>query len=144
MKVKEINIDKPKIKTLANCTVKEFLKQINKIRHEVEDLFTAANIKEIRKNIPTFSGEETEEQKAEIIREQGRKNISDILDNCLEKNVDKTVKVIGLMCFKTEKEAENMDVSEFYDVIFELLGSKRVIDFFMKLANSELITTLIS
>lgn len=144
MELKEINVDKPKIKTLANCTLKEFLKQINKIRHEVEDLFTAANIKEIRKNIPTFTGEETEEEKAKIIRQQGRKNISDILDNCLEKNVDKTVKVIGLMCFKNEKEAENMEVSEFYDVIFELLGSKRVIDFFIKLVNSELINTLIS
>lgn len=144
MELKEINVDKPKIKNLANCTLKEFLKQINKIRHEVEDLFTVANIKEIRKNIPTFTGEETEEEKAEIIRQQGRKNISDILDNCLEKNVDKTVKVIGLMCFKTEKEAENMDVSDFYDVTFELLGSKRVIDFFTKLVNSGLINTLTS
>ena len=144
MELKEINVDKPKTKTLANCTVKEFLKQANRIRHEVEDLFKVANIKEIRKNIPTFTGEETEEEKAEIIRRQGRKNISDILDNCLEKNVDKTVKVIGLMCFKNEKEAENMEVSEFYDVVFELLGSKRVIDFFTKLVNSELINTLIS
>lgn len=144
MELKEINVDKPKIKNLANCTLKEFLKQVNKIRHEVEDLFTVANIKEIRKNIPTFTGEETEEEKAEIIRQQGRKNISDILDNCLEKNVDKTVKIIGLMCFKNEKEAENMEVSEFYDVVFELLGSKRVIDFFIKLVNSELINTLIS
>lgn len=144
MEFKEINVDIPKTKTLANCTLKEFLKQANKIRHEVEDLFTVANIKEIRKNIPTFTGEETEEEKAEIIRQQGRKNISDILDNCLEKNVDKTVKVIGLMCFKTEKEAENMEVSEFYDVVFELLGSKRVMDFFTKLVNSGLIDTLTS
>ena len=144
MQLKEINVGKPKTKTLANCTLKEFLKQANKIRHEVEDLFTVANIKEIRKNIPTFTGEETEEEKAEIIRQQGRKNISDILDNCLEKNVDKTVKVIGLMCFKTEKEAENMEVSEFYDVVFELLSSKRVIDFFIKLVNSGLIDTLTS
>lgn len=144
MELKEINVDKPKTKTLANCTLKEFLKQANKIRHEVEDLFTVAKIKEIRKNIPTFTGKETEEEKAEIIRQQGRKNISDILDNCLEKNVDKTVKVIGLMCFKTEKEAENMEVSEFYDVVFELLGSKRVMDFFTKLVNSGLIDTLTS
>ena len=144
MELKEINVDKPKTKTLANCTLKEFLKQANKIRHEVEDLFTVANIKQIRKIIPTFTGEETEEEKAEIIRQQGRKNMSDILDNCLEKNVDKTVKVIGLMCFKTEKEAENMEVSEFYDVVFELLGSKRVIDFFIKLVNSGLIDTLTS
>lgn len=47
-----------------------------------------------------------------------------------------TVKVIGLMCFKSEEEAAEMEVSEFYDVVFDLLNSKRVIDFFTKLANS--------
>lgn len=144
MEFKEINVDKPKTKTLANCTLKEFLKQANKIRHEVEGLFIAADIKNIRQKIPKFTGEETEKEKAEIIRNQGKKNLSEILDNCLEKNVDKTVKVIGLMCFKTEKEAENMEVSEFYDVVFELLGSKRVMDFFTKLVNSGLIDTLTS
>ena len=54
MELKGINVDKPKTKTLANCTLKEFLKQANKIRHEVEDLFTAANIKEIRKTLESF------------------------------------------------------------------------------------------
>lgn len=126
------------MKNLANCSVKEFLMQINKIRHEVKSLFDAADIKSIRSKMPKFTGEETEEEKAEIIRKQGKKNLSEILDNCLEKNVDLTVKVIGLCCFKNEEEAEKMEVSEFYDVVFELLGSKRVMDFFMKLANSDI------
>ena len=126
------------MKNLANCTLKEFVMQINRIRHEVKSLFDAADIKNIRSKTPKFTGEETEEEKAKIIREQGKKNLSEILDNCLEKNVDLTVKVIGLCCFKNEEEAEKMEVSEFYDVVFELLGSKRVMDFFMKLANSDI------
>jgi hypothetical protein len=126
------------MKNLANCTLKEFVMQINRIRHEVKSLFDAADIKSIRSKMPKFTGEETEEEKAEIIRKQGKKNLSEILDNCLEKNVDLTVKVIGLCCFKNEEEAEKMEVSEFYDVVFELLGSKRVMDFFMRLANSDI------
>ena len=126
------------MKNLANCSLKEFLTQINRIRHEVADLFNAADIKNIRSKMPKFTGEEKKKKKAKIIREQGKKNLSEILDNCLEKNVDLTVKVIGLCCFKSEEEAEKMEVSEFYDVVFELLGSKRVMDFFMKLANSDI------
>ena len=123
-------------KTLANCTLKEFLQQANRIRKEVEALFKAAKIKDIRKHLPAFKGDETPEEKAEMVKEQGKKNLSDILDACIEENIDLTVKVIGLMCFKSEEEAAKMEVSEFYDVVFDLLNSKRVIDFFTKLANS--------
>lgn len=123
-------------KTLANCTLKEFLQQANRIRKEVEALFKAAKIKDIRKHLPAFKGDETPEEKAEMINEQGKKNLSDILDACIEENIDLTIKVIGLMCFKSEEEAAEMEVSEFYDVVFDLLNSKRVMDFFMKWVNS--------
>lgn len=123
-------------KTLANCTLKEFLQQANRIRKEVETLFKAAKIKDIRKHLPAFKGDETPEEKAEMVKEQGEKNLSDILDACIEENIDLTVKVIGLMCFKSEEEAAEMEVSEFYDVVFDLLNSKRVMDFFMKWVNS--------
>lgn len=132
------------MKTLANCTLKEFLKQANKIRHEAEKLFVAADIAEIRKRTVKFTGEETPGEKEKLITQQAKKNISDIIDNCLDRNVDLTVKVIGLMCFKTEKEAAEMEVTEFYDVAFELLTSQRVMDFFTKLVNSGLIDTLTS
>lgn len=123
-------------KTLANCTLKEFLQQANRIRKEVETLFKAAKIKDIRKHLPVFKGDETPEEKAEMVKEQGKKNLSDILDACIEENIDLTVKVIGLMCFKSEEEASKMEVSEFYDVVFDLFNSKRVMDFFMKWVNS--------
>lgn len=123
-------------KTLANCTLKEFLQQANRIRKEVETLFKAAKIKDIRKHLPVFKGDETPEEEAEMVKEQGKKNLSDILDACIEENIDLTIKVIGLMCFKSEEEASKMEVSEFYDVVFDLLNSKRVMDFFMKWVNS--------
>lgn len=123
-------------KTLANCTLKEFLQQANRIRKDVETLFKAAKIKDIRKHLPVFKGDETPEEKAEMVKEQGKKNLSDILDACIEENIDLTVKVIGLMCFKSEEEASKMEVSEFYDVVLDLFNSKRVMDFFTKWVNS--------
>ena len=45
---------------------------------------------------------------------------------------EETVKIIGLACFKTQEEAEQMPVNELFDVVFELIGNERVIDFFTK------------
>ena len=99
------------IKTLANCSLREFLAQTNKIRKEA-------------------TGEETEEEKEKMFKEQGRKNLNDILDSCLEKNADATIKMVGLMCFKTFEEAEQMKGEDFIAVAAELFGNKKIMDFF--------------
>lgn len=133
-----------KPKTLANCSLREFLQQINKIRHVAADFYKDCKIGEIRKHVPVFTGNETQEEKRQMLKEQGRKNLSDILDFCLEKNVDKTIEIFGLMCFKTPDESAEMDSGEFFDIAFDLISSDRVVNFFMKLANSGLINTAIS
>lgn len=129
------------IKTLANCSLKEFLKQANRIRKEVADFFELTKIGEIRKRHPEYTGKETEEEKVALIRKQGKKNLSDIIDFCLEENADATIRVIGLMCFKTPEEAEQMEVSEFLDAAFDLFSNERVMSFFSKLAHLELTST---
>lgn len=136
-----INTSEKKIKTLANCTLKEFLQQANKIRHAVSDFYKDVGIGKIRKHLPEFNGDETPEQKKQMLKGQARKNTSEILDACLDKNVDKTIELVGLLCFKSADEAAQMDTSEFFDVVFEVISSERVIDFFTKLANSGLIDT---
>ena len=76
------------IKTLANCSLREFLAQTNKIRKEAADFLELTKISKIRQHVPAFTGEETEEEKEKMFKEQGRKNLNDILDSCLEKNAD--------------------------------------------------------
>lgn len=127
------------MKTLANCTLKEFLQQINKIKKKAAAFYDVVGIGDIRRTLPVFKGDETPEQRKEMIRKQGMKNISAIIDKCIDENVDATVELIGLMCFKTADEAAEMEVSEFVDVVFETVGSQRCIDFFTKLVNSGLI-----
>lgn len=127
------------MKTLANCTLKEFLMQSNKIRHAASSFLKTINLAEIRKTIPEFKGNETDEEKTALIKAQSKENISKIFDRCLEENVDETIRIIGLLCFKTPEEAENMEATEFLDVVWDVLCSERVINFFMKLMNSGLI-----
>lgn len=126
------NIVKPKQKNIANCTTIEFLKQANKIRHEVEKFLDVTGIMEIRKTAPTYEPNDTAEIKKEKLKKQAKENLSKILDECLENHTEETIKIIGLACFKTQEEAEQMPVNELFDVVFELIGNERVIDFFTK------------
>lgn len=129
------------MKTLANCTLKEFLQQTNKIRHKAADFYNVIGIADIRKTMPTLTGKETPEEAEKKRIEQGKKNISAIIDKCIDANIDATIEIIGLMCFKTPEEAENMDATEFIDVVFEIIGSERVMNFFTKMVKSGLIDT---
>lgn len=124
------------LKTLANCSLREFLSQANKIRKEAYDFIELTEIAKIRSNVPEFTGKETEEERNEMIKKQGKKNFSQILDNCLEKNVDATIKMVGLLCFKTPEEAEQMDGGEFLSTAMDLFANERVMDFFFKFINS--------
>ena len=129
------------MKTLANCTLKEFLQQTNKIRHKAADFYNVIGIADIRKTMPTLTGKETPEEAEKKRIEQGKKNISAIIDKCIDENIDATIEIIGLMCFKTPEEAEKMDATEFIDVVFEIIGSERVMNFFTKMVKSGLIDT---
>lgn len=129
------------MKTLANCNLREFLMQTNKIRHAAADFYKFVGFSEIRKIMPEFKGDEDDETKAAMLREQSRKNLSVMIDKCLEENVDKTIELVGMLCFKTPEEAQEMDSGEFLDVVFDVIGSERVINFFSRLVNSGLIST---
>ena len=76
------------MKNLANCTPVEFLKQTNKIRHEVESWLKDTKIMDIRKNrpvliplTPSMTEEEMEEAKKEN-RERTRKQTYLNISNC--------------------------------------------------------------
>lgn len=130
---------KPRMKTLATCTLPEFLRQTNKIRHAVADFYEECDFGAIMKRIPELTGEETEGELAEKNRKQAKQNLSDVLDVCLDTNAEKTVEIVGLMCFKTAAEASYMTSTEFFNVVFELLGSEEVVSFFTSVANSGLL-----
>lgn len=126
------------MKTLANCTTVEFLKQSNKIRHAVSEYLAETKIMDIRKNKPVIKDGMSEEEKKAALKDQARKNISDMLDAALEENAEATTRILALLCFVEDaKEAENLDPAEVLDVLM----SERVLNFFTRLMQSGLIDT---
>ena len=123
-------------KTLANCSMAEFLRQSNKIRHAIAEYLDYTQLLSFRKNKPNISDDMTEEEKKAAFSEQGKKNISDMLDAALDQNAEATTRILALLCFIDDAdEAEKLNPADVFDVIM----SERVINFFTRLVQSGLI-----
>ena len=128
------------MKTIANLNGVEFLRAINRTRHAVEKLMKVTDVLNIWKKNPTFKGDETEEEKLEMSRNQIKKNLNDILDNLLEKHPEETFECIMALCVREEGEPEP-DGIELIMAAFNLISDKRVVDFLLQLGKSGLIGT---
>ena len=128
------------MKTIANLNGVEFLRAINRTRHAVEKLLSVTGVLKIRKNVPTFTGNETHEEKAEMERAQVKKNLNDMLDSLLETHTEETYECIMALCVRDEGEPEP-DGIELLMAAFSLIGDKRVLDFLSQLGKSGLLGT---
>ena len=128
------------MRTIANLSGVEFLRAINRTRHAVEKLLKVTDVLNIWKKNPTFTGEETQEEKHEIARNQIKKNLNDILDSLLEKHPEETFECIMALCVRDEGEPEP-DGIELVMAAFNLLSDKRVLDFLLQLGKSGLFAT---
>lgn len=121
------------MKTLANCTPREFLKQTARIRHTVEDWLDATKILDIRKNIPEIPKDATPEEKQKIVYGQAKKNLSKILDAILYEHPDETLDLLGLLCFIEPEDVDNHPVDFYLDAVSDLISNRAVIRFFTSL-----------
>lgn len=128
------------MKTLANCTPTEFLKQTNRIRKAVEKYVTDIDLKGIRARVPELKVipmEATVAERAEIIKENNRrlkeqsnKNLSEILDGVLDKYPEETLEVLALVCFVEPEHVDDHPVSEYLMALSEVLNDEAVVNFF--------------
>lgn len=130
-----------KQKTLANCSTIEFLKQANKIRKAVGQFYDECDFGGIMRRKPEFPMDATEEQREQIARAFRKNQLNEVLDICLETNVEKTVEIIGLMCFMSKEEAENTPANILLGLALDLISNQAVIDFFSKMVQSGMIGT---
>lgn len=142
-------------KNLANCTNVEFLVQTNKIRKQAASWIKATDIFNIRKKLPAgmiqITESMTEEEKKaatanndKLVEAQWKQNISDMLDAALEKNAEKTVELLGMMCFLTPEETAEAKPFFLIRNFWEMFSDKDVMAFFISLMRSELIPTLMN
>ena len=128
------------MKTIANLNGVEFLRAINRTRHAVEKLMKVTDVLGIWKKMPTFTGEETEEEKHKMARAQIKKNLNDILDALLENHPEETFECIMALCVRDEGEPEP-DGIELVMAAFNLISDQRVMDFLLQLGKSGLFVT---
>lgn len=140
------------MKTLANCSNVEFLRQCNKIRHQVQDWLKDTGVLEIRKRTCDLveikdTMTDAERIKAETenelrVQAQAKKNISDMLDAALDANAEKTLELLGLMCFLTPEETEKEKPFKLLNAFADMLNDEDVVGFFSSLMKSGLINTV--
>ena len=128
------------MKTLANCTPREFLKQTNRIRISAQKWLTATKILEIRKRMPevpapTESKDKAELQKAieerkEAFANQMRENFFAMLEAMFDTNADATLELLALCCFVEPEHVDDHTMSEYLVCIGELISDAGVVSFF--------------
>lgn len=122
------------MKTLANCTPREFLVQTNKIRKAVAEWLSLTKVLEIRQRLPEGKGKQA-------IQEQIKKNASAMLDAILEEHPEETAELLGLMCFIDPEDLDNHSMTEFFGAFAELLNCQEILDFFTSLVRLESVNT---
>lgn len=128
------------MKTLANCTPREFLKQTNRIRIAADEWLTATKILEIRQRMPELPEAKKPDSKEELkediearrkaFADQMRNNTFAMLEAMLDTNADKTEELLALVCFVEPKDADKHTMSEYLACIGELLTDAGVLSFF--------------
>ena len=122
------------MKTLANCSPREFLVQTNKIRKAVSNWLSLTKVLEIRKAQPKYADNATEEERRAAITQQIQDNANAMLDAILDEHPEETAELLGLICFVEPDDLDNHSMTEFFGAVSEILDSREVLDFFISLA----------
>ena len=123
------------MKTIANLKGAEFFRATYNIIEEVEKFNNATDVMTIWKRKPTFTGNETAEEKHEIMKDQVKKNWRDMLKSALHTNAEATYSFVMCLFVMDDGESEP-DGMDLLLGAFDIIADKRVIDFFIKLWNS--------
>ena len=130
------------MKTLANCSDVEFLRQTNRIRKYAEAWLKDTGVLEIRKReLPKPDDDLSEEEKREVYRQNARARLNDMLDAALDTHAEQTAGLIRLMCFVEPDDDKTLKVPQMLGAVSELMDNKDVLDFFTSLGRLGLMNT---
>lgn len=121
------------MKNLANCSVREFLAQTNKIRKSVSNWLNLTKVMEIRHHIPDVPEGTSDEEKKALMEAQVKKNLAEMMDAILEKHPEETAEILGLLCFIDPKDLDNYKMTDLLSSFSEMMENKEVITFFTSL-----------
>ncbi len=126
------------MRTIANLKGAEFFRATYNIVEEVEKFNNTTGLMAIWKKRPTYTGNETEEEKFAIMREQVKKNWREMLKSALHTNAEATYSFVMCLFVLEDDESEPEGIDMFYHAL-DLITDERVITFFTKLLKSGLL-----
>lgn len=121
------------MKTLANCTLREFLTQTAKIKRAVEKWLTDTDIMNIRRRMPHLDENIPEAEKKKAYERQARENVSAMFDAICEDHPDETAELIALCCFTEPERVDERPMIEYLQAVTDMIGNEAVIGFFTSL-----------
>ena len=119
------------MKTLANCTPREFMRQTVKMRKPFAEWLERTGISEIRKRMPEGFDEMDVDAQTRALSEQGRRNLQDMLFTAFEKDEEGTLNVLALCCFIEPEQIDEYSMADYFKAVLEMLNNEVVRDFFM-------------
>lgn len=119
--------------TILTCDTKDFLRQMNAIRHDVERFFKDTGINTVIYNQPDIPADDKEREKKflAIYNERFNKMVS-----CFGANIEKTYALLTKMCFGDAEYVNGLNEMEVITLLMKMLTDKRVIPFFITLQPS--------
>ncbi len=128
------------MRTIAHLKGAEFLTASFYATEAVEELARKTNFMEIWRKQPTFTGDETAEEKLAMHRKQLVSNVKSLMRTLMVTNPEATVKCIMALCVR-EEGAPEPDGIELLSAAMSIVSDKRVVDFLLQLGKSGLFNT---
>lgn len=114
----------------------EFLGQLYTVVDKVKRCISETGIMDIRKRVPQFTGEETEEERKQKLNEQAKKNVMDMAKRLMVEKPQAAIELFQSLCILEEDE-EYPKGFALLAVAFKCLENKEIMDFFMSLMSLE-------
>lgn len=125
------------MKSIANLTGADFLRQCNRIRKQAAFLLRETGVMEIRKRQPELTGEETAEEKQAKLKAQSKANLDAMLDKLLDEKAEETTALISLLAVPEDGDDE-MTGLDLALCGMEILTNQKVLDFLLSLMKLDL------
>jgi hypothetical protein len=130
------------MKTLANCSDVEFLRQTNKIRKYAEKWLKDTGILDIRnQETPKLPEDMSEDEKRDALREHAHGRLNAMLDAALETHAEETAGLLRLMCFVEPQDDKTLKMPQIMSAAAEMMNNQDILDFFTSLGRLGLMNT---
>jgi hypothetical protein len=120
------------LKTLANCSAIEGLKQINKIRAKVNEYYDLIGVDAIKEKYRTEAQNADKSEAGKMTK----RFLDDIFNAALDVNAEKTIEIVGMLAFMDAPACYTLTLDEAYAIITECMKSQAVMDFFSSAVKS--------